>query len=57
VLSGRQRPLRWADHSSSGVLPSVVCVSECDREATDNEEALAPLGAVAPTKIYVSHIL
>jgi hypothetical protein len=23
----RQRSLRWADHSSRGVLPSVVCLS------------------------------
>jgi hypothetical protein len=34
----RQRSLRRADHSSRGVLPSVVCV-KCDREASNNEEA------------------
>ena len=30
----RQRYLRRADHSSRGVLPSVVCLNECDREAS-----------------------
>jgi hypothetical protein len=30
----RQRSLRRAYHSSRGVLQSVVCVSECDREAS-----------------------
>jgi hypothetical protein len=24
------RSLRWTDHSSRGVLPSVVCLNECD---------------------------
>jgi hypothetical protein len=28
-----------ADHSSRGVLPSVVCVTERDHESSDNEEA------------------
>jgi hypothetical protein len=30
----RERSLRRADHSSRGVLPSVVRLSECDREAS-----------------------
>jgi hypothetical protein len=29
-----QRPLRRADHSSRGVLPSVVCLFECHGEAS-----------------------
>ena len=29
-----QRSLRQADHSSRGVLPSVACLTECDREAS-----------------------
>jgi hypothetical protein len=32
VLSGRGL-LRWADHLSREVLPSVVCLAECDHEA------------------------
>jgi hypothetical protein len=30
----RYRSLRRADHSSRGVLPTVVCLTECDREAS-----------------------
>jgi hypothetical protein len=26
--------LRRADHSSRGVVPSVLCITECDREAS-----------------------
>jgi hypothetical protein len=26
------RSLRWADHSSRGVLPTVACQTECDKE-------------------------
>jgi hypothetical protein len=28
------RRLRRADHSSRGVLPNVMCLTECDREAS-----------------------
>jgi hypothetical protein len=34
MLSGRERSLRRAGHLSRGVLPSVVCLNECDREAS-----------------------
>ena len=30
----RQSPLRRAVHSSRGVLPSVVCLPACDRDAS-----------------------
>ena len=33
----RQRSLRGANHSSRGVLPSVVCLPECDREAPEED--------------------
>ena len=41
----RWKSLSRADHSSRGVLPSVVC--QCDREAWTSRRPL-PLGAVAP---------
>ena len=43
----RQRSLRWADHSSRGVLPIVVRRFVWSRNLV-NEEALAHWGAVAP---------
>ena len=33
--------MRRADHSSRGVLQSVVCVTESDHESSVNEAALA----------------
>jgi hypothetical protein len=37
----RQSSVCWADHSSWRVVQSVTCVSQCDREASDHEDALA----------------
>jgi hypothetical protein len=34
VLSGRGRSVRRADHLSRGVVPSVVCLKECDHETS-----------------------
>ena len=42
----RERSLRRADHSSGGVLPTVV--RRVRSRNLDNAEVLAPLGAVAP---------
>jgi hypothetical protein len=33
----RYRSLRRADHSSRGVIPSVVCPNECDRETSKKQ--------------------
>jgi hypothetical protein len=41
--------VRRAGHSSRGVLLSVVCL-KCDYEASNNEAALGPQGAVEPLK-------
>jgi hypothetical protein len=46
----KYRTLLRADHSSRGVLPSVVCVTEGGRGFLDNEEALAHWRALAPWK-------
>jgi hypothetical protein len=43
----RYRSLRQAVHSSSGVLPSVVCLSVFEEP---HRESLGPLGAVKPWK-------
>ena len=43
----RYRSLRWADHSSRGVLPTVVCRRAWSRNLV-NEKALAHWKAVAP---------
>jgi hypothetical protein len=56
----RYRTLRRADHSSRGVLPSVVCLTECDHESsimrrTWPSKAVAPCGEggnLRPTDIY-----
>jgi hypothetical protein len=39
--------VRRADHSSTGVIPSVVCVTECDHESW-RVIILWPTAAVAP---------
>jgi hypothetical protein len=46
VLSGRC--LSRADHSSRGVLPSVLCLNECDREAPIRRRPW-PTGVCGPT--------
>jgi hypothetical protein len=46
VLSGT-RSLRRADHSSRGVLPSVVCLTECDLEISTMRRP-RPTRAVEP---------
>jgi len=43
-------PVRWADHSSSGVLPSVVCL-KCDREASRVKRPFPIRGCRAMGKI------
>ena len=45
----RKRSLRRADHSSTGVLPTVVCRSVWSRNVK-NEEAMASRWAAAPQK-------
>ena len=45
----RYRSLRWADHSSRGVIPTVVCCSVWYRNLV-NEEALAHWGLLCQKK-------
>ena len=50
-----QKSLRWANHSSRGVLPNVVHHCVWSRNLV-NEEALAHWGVAAPkTKIYTDY--
>jgi len=44
----RYRSLRRADHSSRGVLPSMVCLTGCDRESSTVRRPW-PAGTVAPS--------
>ena len=44
----RLRSLRRADHSSRGVLPSVVCLNECDHESSIMRRPWPTGGSVAP---------
>ena len=49
----RYRSVRRADHSSRGVLPSVVCLTECDHECG----AIGPLGMSRNYIIYQAVLL
>jgi len=50
----RYSSLLQADHSSRGVLPSVVCVPECGREASIMRRPWATGGCCAMEKINIS---
>jgi hypothetical protein len=49
----RQRSLRRADHPSRGVLPTVVCLAECDREAKTMKRPRSTRGCCAMEKKYL----
>jgi hypothetical protein len=51
----RQRFLLWADDSSRGVLPSVVCPTECDREALIIRKPWPSRGCRAIKRILRGH--
>ena len=53
----RYRPLRRADHSSRGVLPNVVCVTECDREASIMRRPWPTSGCCAVETKYIRELL
>ena len=46
----RYRSLRRADHPSRGVLPTVVCLAECDREAKTMKRPRSTRGCCAMEK-------
>ena len=46
----RQMSLRWADPSSRGVPPTLVCHCVCDLQTSKNEAALAHVGLLCPKK-------
>jgi hypothetical protein len=55
VLSGKSF-LRWADHSSRGILPSVVCL-ECDREALTVRQPWPTTGCCAIWKTITGWLI
>jgi hypothetical protein len=45
----RWRPLRRADRSSRGVVPTVVCLNECDDEGLITGKAMTRRGVESAT--------
>jgi hypothetical protein len=60
----RYRTLRRADHSSRGVLPSVMCLTECDHESSTMRrpwpsKSVAPWGGggnLTPPRTFISSL-
>jgi hypothetical protein len=48
--------VRRVHHSSRGVLPSVVCKTECDRESLIMRRPWLTMGCCAMVKKYISDV-